>query len=241
MLSCEANARDARRFEFDLLHPPFLPLPLYFFFCSFLLSLSKWHTGQKLKCKKFKVDHCIIPSQKPVQDEQINISSLFETLLEVWIDMSSQTQQDLKAFLGWIVKSLDPSICRLATGYDWQTIYTADICCVCAVGGVTSHKELHYTWWTFSESQHHLFPDTSLSTQFAKSVNILHGWISLFPLSLSHTSRSALLNHRIHIVPNTQWPFFTLVCQKLKMGSFPLYSEAQRRSQSPQFQSPFPL
>lgn len=161
--------------------------------------------------------------------------SLFETLLEVWIDGSSQTQQDLKTFLGWIVKSLGPSICRLATVYDWQTIYTADICCVCAVGGVTSHKELHYTWWTFSESQHHLFPDTSLSAQYAESVNILHGWISLshtlaeVPFSTTELTLCQILNAH----------FRTLVCQKLKMVPFPLYSEAQRWSQSPQFQSPF--
>lgn len=67
------------------------------------------------------------------------------TLLEVLPDRSSQTQQDLKAFLSRIVKSLGPSICHLATIYDWQSIYTADICCVCAVGGVMSHKELYYT------------------------------------------------------------------------------------------------
>ncbi len=134
----------------------------------------------------------------------------------MWIDRSSQTQQDLKAFLGWIVKSLGPSICRLATVCDWQTIYTADICCVCAVGGVTSHKELHYTWWTFSESQHHLFPDTSLTAQYAESVNILHGWISLshtlaeVPFSTTGLTLCQILNAH----------FLTLVCQKLKMVPF---------------------
>lgn len=42
--------------------------------CSFLLSLSKWHNSQKWIFKNFKVDHYIIPSQKPAQYDQINIS-----------------------------------------------------------------------------------------------------------------------------------------------------------------------
>lgn len=39
-------------------------------------------------------------------------------------------------------------------------------------------------------------------------------------LSLTHTSRSALLNHRTHIVPNTQCPFFDTCVPKTQNGSF---------------------
>lgn len=154
------------------------------------------------------------------------------TQLEVQPDRSSQTQQDLQAFLGRIVKSLGPSICRLATVYDWQSIYTADICCVCAVGGVMSHKELHYTCWTFSESQHHLSWHLSLRSVCRDGVNIPHGSLSITyaeaPRSTTEFTLCQILSAH----------FLTLVCQKL--DSFSTYSEAQRRSQSPRFQCPFP-
>lgn len=59
------------------------------------------------------------------------------------------------------------------------------------------------------------------------SLRSVHGecehtaWMDLsFSRSLSHTSRSALLNHRTHIVPNTQCPFFYTWVPKTQNGSF---------------------
>lgn len=56
------------RFEFDLHHPSFLLFTLYFlvlFYCLFQSGTMP---------RNFKADHYIIPSQKPAQYNQINIS-----------------------------------------------------------------------------------------------------------------------------------------------------------------------
>lgn len=68
MLSYEARARDA---GLDLIC--LVPHHSHYIFCSFC-CLFKRNYGQKLKFKKFKVDHCINPSKKPAQYDQINIS-----------------------------------------------------------------------------------------------------------------------------------------------------------------------
>lgn len=191
------------------------------FFC-----LLKWNKGQKFKFQSRplhtpKPETCSIWPDKHI--------SLFETLLEVRIDRSSHFNRIWRLFSAelwnlWAPPSVAWQRSMIGRRYIQLTSAVSVLWVeLRAIRSSITHDE-HSARASITSF---LTPLSPLSTL---SANILHGCISLsctlaeVPFSITELTLCQILNAH----------FLTLVCQKLKMVPFPLYSEAQRRSQSPQ-------
>lgn len=180
-------------------------------------------------------------SQKPAQYDQINISGCLRCYLKC------ESTGALKLYRIWRLFSAELWNLWAPPSVSWQPSMIGSRYIQLTSAVSVLWVELQAIRSSITHDEHSARASITSFLTPLSPLSTLRVWTycmdgSLF-FSISHTQTLTLevpfstTEFTLCQIPSAR--FFTLMCQKLEMVPFPLYSQAQRRSQSTQFQSPF--